>query len=575
MGSASLTSTDGAFESLSKREVSCWGDIGAVLDELSSTPRGDLPTDFSTGAAFVTFDYGIDGVSIEIAKYAACLERMLGSDGGLAPIHLVGGEFTERADRVLSSRWTRHTWPNSNGWSKWDDGRWFSRLFYEDLPAESPESREMAVVIWQKAVALTSRLSELVHRSGVRLLVPVNINSNPGNVAAALALVLSSEILDVCVLNSNHDFYWEGGSVPGVGAVGVRDHFFRNHENPDFFGVFTRLFPWNGRRWLQMNINARQSETLCAEHGFESRDVGEVGTAISELFFEPVSIAERREKRRSMGCILTDGGERPLSVSIDHFLGGLDEWMQQQAPVLLGQNDGLELDFGNDALTFFLQPTRVVDRKRIDRDCAIIQALFTHAAFVERFESNPERCILLHVSGPVPIEHQSVLVEVLEAYRRLLESVSESIGRRVFLSFSVGTEEHPAMAGLGLERLYIHDIYKLADMILFPSETEGRGLPIVESAASDVPIVCSRYTPEVVFGEVVGEHLGPEQRILHTVFPVGEFSPSLLQEVTDFLFEPEKREKRFNHNKNAVRNRYGTPALDCTFRGFLDRLLTP
>ena len=91
-------------------------------------------------------------------------------------------------------------------------------------------------------------------------------NSNPGNVAYALAIVLATEVTGCAVINNNHDFYWEGGKAgckrnPGE-EPGPRDHFFRNHDNEEFFSFLQRIFPWNGRNWVQANINPVQSRRL-------------------------------------------------------------------------------------------------------------------------------------------------------------------------------------------------------------------------------------------------------------------------------------------------------------------------
>ena len=58
------------------------------------------------------------------------------------------------------------------------------------------------------------------------------------------------------------------------------------------------------------------------------------------------------------------------------------------------------------------------------------------------------------------------------------------------------------------EPLTIETIYRMADAVVFPSETEGRGLPIIEAAATGIPIICSHYLPREVFSDVVGEKLG-------------------------------------------------------------------
>ncbi len=109
------------------------------------------------------------------------------------------------------------------------------------MPAGSDVSREMAVEIWTQAVSIARRLAEYVSSAGIGPLVPVNINSN-------------------------HDFLCEGGApaserAPGEEA-GTRDHFYRNVLNTAFFDVIESLYPWNGDRWLQVNINCLQSAHL-------------------------------------------------------------------------------------------------------------------------------------------------------------------------------------------------------------------------------------------------------------------------------------------------------------------------
>ena len=52
------------------------------------------------------------------------------------PIHCIAGNFGAKADAVLEPRWQRFRLDGADGWDKWDDGRWFQQLFYEDLPPE-------------------------------------------------------------------------------------------------------------------------------------------------------------------------------------------------------------------------------------------------------------------------------------------------------------------------------------------------------------------------------------------------------------------------------------------------------
>ena len=84
-------------------EVNDWQDISKFLDSIKSTPElvpdlseKEFSSLLSTGAAFVTYDFGIDGVSIEIFKYAECLEHIFPD----IPLHFIGGDFHEKADRI-------------------------------------------------------------------------------------------------------------------------------------------------------------------------------------------------------------------------------------------------------------------------------------------------------------------------------------------------------------------------------------------------------------------------------------------------------------------------------------------
>ncbi len=120
-----------------------------------------------------------------------------------------------------------------------------------------------------------------------------------------------------------------------------------------------------------------------------------------------------------------------------------------------------------------------------------------------------------------------------------------------------------------MKRLYIHDIYQLATAIVFPSETEGRGLPIVESSAGGVPIICSRYFPVEVFDGVVGKTLGEEEQIKYTLFPEDEFSKEFLNRVTDLLLYPEKNKIVNEQNQKAVQKRYSEAIMDANLQDLL------
>lgn len=571
------------LEQLEQLSVTSWEDIDSVLSGLGAA---DVPpasgNELARSAAFATFDYGIDGVSIEIGKYAHCLEALASEQGVTPTIHLIGGDFHPQADSVVSERWLRCRLHNANGWAKWEGGAWFDGLFHEEMTEGSAAATLLATEIWRQALTLTRSLCEYLREHDIRLLVVVNVNSNPGNLAFALALVLASELSGSYVINSNHDFYWEGRRPATKRSDGVppglRDHFFRNCSNRAFFRVFQALLPWKGRRWLQVNINRLQSQRLVEEYGLASERVFELGTGLSEDFFSPWDRDARRSARARMAYILSDGRPTIQPVSVEQHVAGLPSWMGNQAPVVCGIRGGLELDITSERALYLLQPTRIIARKRIERDWWLVGALLEHEPFRSRFEADPNTTLTLHITGPVPIEHDADLRSVIRSYTELCARLPDGSAERLFLAFSVGHEDHPALSRSGLSALDICEIYRMANLVLLPSETEGRGLPIVESNAVGVPIVCSRYAPTEVFDDVVGAHLSPDQRLVVLPFPelqgpADVVDAPTLAALTDCLWDPASRTASLAVGRRAARRRYGMTALRASFHDLLLHLL--
>lgn len=569
------------MNTLQKQEPASWDDLSALLSQFSQAGPDIIPysqEDFlervRIGIAFWTFDFGIDGVSIEIAKYAQGLQTILGKEQA-AEIHFIAGDFHPQADNVLRPDWKRKQIPGANGWDKWDQGVWFDKLFYQEMSEGSQLSKQMAQEIWSQAVEMAGALGQYIAEHKISLLIPVNVNSNPGNLVTGLCTVLLSELMGLYVLNSNHDFYWEGGKPasersPGEGE-GPRDKFFRNHQNLAFFSFFKRLYPWNGRRWIQVNINTLQSERLLGA-GFQEDRVLEISTMVSDEFFRDYTAEDIRSVRSRMALILSDGQSLIQPVPIRSFVENLESWMKDQKPLVCSAAEGLTLDLVSDQIHYFLQPTRIIDRKRIEKDWDLIAALLDHPPFRDEFQNNPERQIVLHITGPAPIEHQKDLESVLRAFRTVIEKQTDSIAKRLFLAFSIGTEYHPSFEKRGLEKLTIEDIYRLATAVVFPSLTEGRGLPIIESSAAGIPIICSRYQPEEIFAGVVGEHLPDEQQIRYIPFPEDDFSKSILDEISGFLLDPSKRTEHNLHNIKVTRERYSRQVMYSSFDQYLERL---
>jgi len=555
-----------------------WGKISEILTLVKSSEKAfnffDIEQYINTGTAFLTFDYGIDGVSIEISKYAKSLEQIYLPIGDCV-IHLIGGDFYPQADNVLKHEWQRFRIEGINGWSKWNEGKWFSKLYKQQMPDGSPISSHLAEEIFRQAVYIVERLGKYMVENQIFLLIPVNVASNPGNLSLSLALVLVTEAMGTYVINSNHDFYWEGGKPaserkPGE-APGVRDHFFRNVDNIPFFNLLKTLYPWNGERWLQVNINRLQSRTLIDKFGFSIAQVFKLTTSVGDKFFAPYDRKDVIYSRLRMAHILSDGQPILNPIPIDDHLIKLREWMANQTPITLGARQGLSVDPRNEGLLILLQPTRVIARKRIEKDMELIGSLLTNSELKSVFEKDSKRQLLLHISGPTPREHQADLERILNAYKDTLAALPDFLANRIFLSFSVGNENHPSFKENGFKPLNIESIYQMADAVLLPSQTEGRGLPIIESSARGIPIICSRYQPHEVFKGVVGENLSEDLRINCIIFPEGKLDQDFLNEVADILIKKGKYEDRWTLNQAAARKRYSQQVLKRSFENFLRR----
>jgi glycosyltransferase involved in cell wall biosynthesis len=223
-------------------------------------------------------------------------------------------------------------------------------------------------------------------------------------------------------------------------------------------------------------------------------------------------------------------------------------------------------------LIVLLQPTRIVRRKRIERNLGLIAALLRSSALRQEFEDNPNRQLILHVTGPTPKEHQKDLERVLRAYRKAVRALPQMLADRIFIAFSVGHETHDSFSINQFQPLNIEAIYRMADVVVFPSETEGRGLPIIEASACGIPIICSHYRHKEVFSDVIGEKLAEEYQIRHTIFPEGRFSKDFLSIVAALLMHPDDQQDLITHNRAAVRARYSQASFQNSFQQLLEQL---
>jgi glycosyltransferase involved in cell wall biosynthesis len=117
-----------------------------------------------------------------------------------------------------------------------------------------------------------------------------------------------------------------------------------------------------------------------------------------------------------------------------------------------------------------LLPARITPRKNIELALRVIAAL--------RARGRPAGGLV--VTGPIDPHETSAA-----AYFADLLQLRDDLGLDGAAVFLAERLERPPTVAL------IHDLYRLADVLLLPSHDEGFGIPILEAAAHRIPIVCS------------------------------------------------------------------------------------
>jgi mannosylglucosylglycerate synthase len=117
-----------------------------------------------------------------------------------------------------------------------------------------------------------------------------------------------------------------------------------------------------------------------------------------------------------------------------------------------------------------LLPARITPRKNVELALRVVAAL--HAA------GRPRAGLV--VTGPVD-PHDATAGAYFDALVRL----RDDLGLEDAVVFLAESRDGPPREAL------VHDLYRLADLLLLPSHDEGFGIPILEAAAHRMPIVCS------------------------------------------------------------------------------------
>ncbi|GAA4270065.1 phosphodiester glycosidase family protein [Hyunsoonleella aestuarii] len=558
---------------LKNEKINTWFDLGLFIDRFKerdsqSAFTGDAPL-FDAhiekgGIAFLTFYFTIDGITVETEKYAKTFKKIYPN----IPIHFVAGDIKQEADELIPKDAFKKVFPEMEAFDAWP---LYDDFFRIKMERGSEAYNNLIGKFWQEVLVLVEKLGSYIEEHDISLLYLINVCSNPGNVSLAFATVLISEYLGIPVINNNHDFYWEGGNreveikTKGL-KKGPRDFFFHNAHVGEFFSVIEMIYPWESRSWMNVNINKIQQNHLIDVNGHNPANVALLGTAVDTKMHQ----MSKRDVIKAFMQVSTIFANKKETITV-HTVAHHTDSERSLKPILLGHKTIREFDFVNNNIVF-LQPTRVISRKSIELNFKLIKRLFSYDSFAEKFITNPQLKLSLIVSGPIPHGQQNYYHDLKKDFKNFLKELPKEFKSRVLLGFLFSEFDKNEFKKKYKKPLDIEQLYDVASLILLPSQTEGRGLPIIEAAACGTPIFCRQYEPREVYDEVIGRHLDESLRLNVFEFKGSKVPKRLAEKICDHVFYPQNRMVDVTHNRSVINKRYSLEALQKNMAYIIGRL---
>ena len=547
---------------LHKEKINTWFDLGLFIDRLKEKkspllfdPGQKSFHDYlhSGGLAFITFYFTIDGITVETEKYAKTFQDIYPG----IPMHYIAGEIKQEVDELIPLNAHKKVIPEMEAFDAWP---LYDDFFKNKMERGSQAYNELIGKFWKEVLVLVQKLGTYIEDEHISMLYLINVCSNPGNVSLALATVLLSEYLGIPVINNNHDFYWEGGNreidIKKKGLKpGPRDFFFHNAHVGEFFTLIEMLYPWESRSWMNININRIQQSHLINTNGHNPANVALIGTAVDTKTHQ----MSKRDIIKAFMQVSSIFANKKDSITV-HTAARHTKSKRSLKPILLGFKTMRKFDFVNNNIVF-LQPTRVISRKSIELNFKLVKRLFSYDSFYEKFITNPQLKLSLIVSGPIPHGQLNYYEELKNDFKNFLEALPQQFKNRVLLGFLFSEFDKNDFKKKYKKPLDIEQLYDVASLILLPSQTEGRGLPIIEAAACGTPIFCRQYEPREVYDEVIGRHLDESMRLKVLEFKGAKIPKQLVEKICDHVFYPQNRMVDVTHNRHVINQRYSLESL--------------
>ncbi len=286
------------------------------------------------------------------------------------------------------------------------------RMAFE-APLGEDESKALRDLISSTVKKIKPELKEFIIRNGINVLSIENVLAIPANIPLGIALKEIIDELNIPTIMRHHDFFWE------------RSYYIKYNNIPDILG---KAFPPKLSSIKNVTISRVAQQDFLRWTGVDS-------------------------------TVIENAVDFAKLAKADSY------------------NRDFRKDFGirkNQLL--FLQPTRILERKRIERSIELAAAI--NCTFKQK-----NKCVLMvtgPTAGPEGKEYFELLVkkarelavDVIFASDRIYLYRTESEGKKVYS---------------------IDDAYVNADLVCFPSDIEGFGNVVIEAAAYKKPLFVNNY----------------------------------------------------------------------------------
>ncbi len=339
-------------------------------------------------------------------------------------------------------------------------------------------------LIAQLADKIRGEVAYFIVANALDMLDIENLLSLPLNLPAGLALVKLVMDSPIPVICRHHDFYWERDKLSMPAVAGYLKHH----------------FPPQDLETAHVVINSLAQKALRERHGVEAALI-------------------------------------PNAFDFDS-LTALDDYNCD-----FRQSLGLD-----DRHVIFLQPSRIVPRKCIERSIELV------ARVQERLADHRRRAVLL-ISGPPADEPDK------DYYLQKLRAQAKDLAVRIITAHDRIFITRKTINGT---KIYsIGDAYAHADFVTFPSDKEGFGNPVIEAAAYGLPLFVNQYP---VLSDILSKGF-------KFVAMKNDLTEATVEQVHALLTDASLRAEWGEHNRQLVKRYYSLDAVGEKLKEIMEGVL--